>query len=80
MRGIEFPYTHDLDGLLELCRMNRLAVPAALDGVDRLTPYGVHVRYGTSRGGTLDREQALAWAAAAIEWAQRVVELAARPE
>jgi HEPN domain-containing protein len=56
-RGIEFPYTHDLDGLLELCRANNLDVPEALDGVDRLAPYGVHMRYGTSRAAGLDRDQ-----------------------
>jgi HEPN domain-containing protein len=72
-RAIEFPYTHDLDGLLELCRTNGLDVPPGLDGVDRLAPYGVHIRYGTSRGGALDRDQALAWAASAIEWARGVI-------
>jgi HEPN domain-containing protein len=55
-RGIEFPYTHDLDGLLELCRTRGLDVPPELDGVDRLAPYGVHMRYGTSRAAALDRE------------------------
>jgi len=72
-RAIEFPYTHDLDGLLELCDQNDLDVPAELDGVDRLAPYGVHMRYGTSRGAPLDRSQALAWAAAAIGWAQAII-------
>jgi HEPN domain-containing protein len=74
-RGIEFPYTHDLDGLLELCGENGLDVPPELDGVDRLAPYGVHMRYGTSRGAPLDRDHALAWAAASIEWAQGIIEL-----
>lgn len=73
-REIDFPYTHDLDGLLELCRTNGLDPPPGLDGVDRLAPYGVHMRYGTSRGGALDRDQALAWAESAIEWARRIVE------
>ncbi len=73
-RGVEFPHTHDLDGLLELCRTNGLRVPAELDGVDRLAPYGVHVRYGASRAGVLDRDEALRWAGSAIEWAQSVVE------
>jgi HEPN domain-containing protein len=75
-RGIEFPYTHDLDGLLELCRTRGLDVPPELDGVDRLAPYGVHMRYGTSRAAALDREQALRWAASAIEWARGVVQAA----
>lgn len=73
-REIDFPYTHDLDGLLELCRTNGLDVPAELDGVDRLAPYGVHMRYGTSRGGALDRKQALQWAGSAVAWAQRLID------
>lgn len=73
-QGVVFPYTHDLDGLLELCENSGLDVPDPLEGVDRLAPYGVHMRYGTSHAQGLDREQALLWAAAAIEWAQGVIE------
>jgi HEPN domain-containing protein len=75
-RGIEFPYTHDLDGLIELCRANGLDIPAALDGVERLAPYGVHMRYGASSASKLDRDQALGWAAATIAWASGVIESA----
>lgn len=32
-RGIEYPYSHDLDGFLELCASNGVAVPEELDGV-----------------------------------------------
>jgi len=73
-RSVPFPYTHDLDGLLELCESSGLQIPDELDGVDRLAPYGVHMRYGMSHAQGLDREQALRWAAAAIEWAQKVIE------
>jgi HEPN domain-containing protein len=72
---IEFPYTHDLDGLIELCRTNGLDVPATLDGVEHLAPYGVHMRYGASHASSLDRDQALGWAAAAIAWARGVIEV-----
>jgi HEPN domain-containing protein len=75
-RDIQFPYTHDLDGLIELCRSNGFDVPATLDGVECLAPYGVHMRYGTSRASKLDRDQALRWAASAIAWAQDAIELA----
>lgn len=75
-RDIEFPYTHDLDGLIELCRTNGFDVPVALDGVELLAPYGVHMRYGASGASKLDRDQALGWAAAAIAWAQDAIELA----
>ncbi len=50
-RAIEFPYTHDLDGLLELCKQNGLDVPEALSDVDRLSPYGVQLRYGSTSSG-----------------------------
>lgn len=73
-REIAFPYTHDLDGLIELCRTKGLNVPATLDGVEQLAPYGVHMRYGASHAASLDRDQALDWAAAAIAWAQVVIE------
>jgi HEPN domain-containing protein len=73
-RGVAFPPTHDLAGLLELSQNSGLEVPPALDGVDGLAPYGVHMRYGTSHAQALDREQALQWAAAAIDWAQNVIE------
>src|SRR5438105_11087365 len=73
-RKVDYPHTHDLDGLVELCRTSGLDVPQELDGVDRLAPYGVHMRYGTSRATTLDREQALRWARSALAWARSVGE------
>jgi HEPN domain-containing protein len=71
--GVEYPYTHDLDGLLELCRASGLDVPVELDGAERLAPYGVHMRYGASRDAHLDRDQALRWAAGAIKWAETLL-------
>lgn len=73
-REIEFPYTHDLDGLVELCRTNGLDIPATLDGVECLAPYGVHMRYGATNAASLDRDQALDWATAAVAWAQSVID------
>jgi HEPN domain-containing protein len=70
-RSVAFPYTHDLDGLLELCENSGLEIPSALDGVDRLAPYGVHMRYGTSYAQSLE---ALQWAATAIGWAQGIID------
>ena len=63
-----------MDGLLELCGSSGLDVPASLDGVERLAPYGVHMRYGASRETHLDRDRALLWAADAIEWAQSLID------
>jgi HEPN domain-containing protein len=68
-REVEFPFTHDLDGLLELCQGNGIDVPEELSDVDHLSPYGVQLRYGTIRPSVLDRDQALRWAASAVDWA-----------
>jgi HEPN domain-containing protein len=74
LRGVEFPFTHDHDGLLELCQGNDIKVPKELSDVDHLSPYGVQLRYGAIRLSVLDRDQALRWAASAIGWAGRVIE------
>ncbi len=72
--GIDFPYTHDLDGLAELCAHNGIEVPVKLDDVDELSPYGVQLRYGASRPSRLDRDQALRLATDAVGWAPSVIE------
>jgi HEPN domain-containing protein len=74
LREVDFPFTHDLDGLLELCRENSIEVPGELSEADRLSPYGVQLRYGASTPSGLDRNQALRWADSAVEWAQGVIE------
>lgn len=71
---VQFPYSHDLDGLIELCRGHGLEVPDALDDADQLSPYGVRMRYGASHDTRLDRDEALGWSAAAVEWAREIVE------
>lgn len=72
--GVEYPYSHDLDGLFELCQENNIEVPDTLSGASRLSVFGVRLRYGTSPEAHLDRDQALKWAAAAIAWARTLIE------
>ena len=67
--NIEFPHTHDLEGLAELCESSGLAVPPALTGVEALAPFGVQFRYGALEAPRLDRAAAARWSEAAIEWA-----------
>ncbi len=57
---------------MELCKTNGIDMPSELDGVDRLTPYGVRWRYGTGMPSGLDRNEALRWAASAVDWARSV--------
>ena len=76
VKGIEFPFIHDLERLGELCRESGVALPSTLDGVQKLTPFATLERYGSEEPGSLDRDKALEWAAAAVEWARRQVESA----
>jgi HEPN domain-containing protein len=76
--GVDFPFTHDLGGLIELCEDAGARVPTELADADRLTPYGARLRYGGSDPGTVDRRSAQRWAAAAVEWA--AAQLEARSE
>jgi HEPN domain-containing protein len=76
-RNVEFPFTHDLDGLIELCEAAGALLPAELAEVDQLTPYGVRLRYGAIEGqGLVDRDTALGWAEQAITWARGLIDAA----
>lgn len=68
-RGLEFPFTHDLGVLMQLCEDAGFELPADLAEADRLTPYAAAVRYGLGDPGAVATQDALRWAALAIEWA-----------
>jgi HEPN domain-containing protein len=67
-RGQEFPFTHDLGLLLQLCQDAGLEVPADLAEADRLTPYAAAIRYGLGDPAAVATSDALRWAALAVEW------------
>ena len=71
-RGIDFPLTHDLQQLLELCAEARVGAPSAIAEVDRLTPYAVETRYPGHSGEISpgEVEEALALAQATVAWAR----------
>jgi HEPN domain-containing protein len=79
-KGIEFPFIHDLEFFGELCKDSGIDVPSALDGAKALTPFAAAERYGSSEPVGLDRDQALSWAASAIEWARGQIEPNERAE
>jgi HEPN domain-containing protein len=68
-RDQEFPFTHDLGLLMQLCQDAGLELPADLAEADRLTPYAAAVRYGLGDPGAVATRDALNWASVAIEWA-----------
>jgi HEPN domain-containing protein len=43
--GIDFPYSHDLEGLLDTLEEAQINVPKAVKDVGVLTPYAVETRY-----------------------------------
>ena len=72
--GAEFPFTHDLGLLMQLCEDARLALPESLAEADLLTPYPAQLRYGSSPSATVSRVQALGLAVEARRWAVRIIE------
>lgn len=44
-RGQEFPRTHDLAALRDLCLQNDISIPVDQDALERLAAYAVQARY-----------------------------------
>jgi HEPN domain-containing protein len=68
-RDLEFPFTHDLGVLMQLCVDAGFELPTDLAEADRLTPYAAALRYGLGNPEAVAARRALQWAALAIEWA-----------
>jgi len=69
-----FPFTHDLEGLIERYASAGIEVPAELvDIAGLLTPYAVRHRYGGDPPTLVGRESALRLADAAVSWAAAAV-------
>jgi HEPN domain-containing protein len=74
LRRVEFPYTHDLDVLLELCESSGVETPSELSNAGSLSPFAAQLRYGATSATGLDRDKAMTWAAMAVGWAREIVE------
>ncbi len=72
-KGAEFPFTHDLERLRGFSDKSGIELPSALDDAEDLNPFARDERYGSETPLSLDRDQALLWAAAAIAWAREIV-------
>jgi len=72
-RGIEFPFTHDIGLLIQLCEDAGTPLPEALADVDRLAPFAVHMRYGAIFGSDVDLAIALRWVAETVGWAEQSI-------
>ena len=71
---LEYPFTHDIDALAELCEAAGSTLPSELDEADLLTPYAVAARYNQAPQATVQREEAERFANVAVTWARQVVE------
>lgn len=69
-RGEDFPFTHDIAVLIELCEDQDFQLPDDLREADRLTPYAAALRYGMGDPAAVTSDEAMRWAALAIEWAE----------
>lgn len=72
-RDQDFPFTHDIGLLMQLCQDAGLEFPVDLTEADRLTPYAAAIRYGLGDPRAVPTPDALRWAALAIKWADAQV-------
>lgn len=61
-KGEDFPFTHDIALLVELCEDHGLQLPDDLREADRLTPYAATLRYGVGNPRAVTPADALKWA------------------
>lgn len=71
---LEYPFTHDIDALAELCEAAGSTLPSELDEADLVTPYAVAVRYDQAPQDTVQRQEAEHFANAAVMWARQVID------
>ncbi len=73
--GVEVPFTHDLAGLAERCAAEGATLPPSLAEIDRLTPFGVRLRYGDlDEMVPVARGLSIGWAEQAVVWACAVLD------
>jgi HEPN domain-containing protein len=71
---VAFPFTHDLEGLLELCAASGFNPPAEIvDDAGLLTPYAVRHRYGGEPPSLVARDYAVRLAESAVAWARQLL-------
>jgi HEPN domain-containing protein len=77
LAGVELPYSHDLELLVDLVQGSGIELPADLTSPEWLTPWAVDLRYGEPTA--LDRAAALAVAESAVSWAAARLAAGASP-
>lgn len=74
-RAIEFPYPHDIKGLLMIAETNGIVIPPDIQQAVMLTPYAVETRYPADWMDITesDVEEALKTARNTIGWARSIL-------
>lgn len=74
--NVDFPFTHDIEELLDVFEANKISVPAHLLDVGILTPYAVETRYPGFWGEISESEvsEAISLAKKVIKWAKEIIE------
>lgn len=72
-RGVRYPFTHDIDRLVELVETEGLELSASLREAGRLTPWALAHRYESSATLGAERQGMLALASEAVSWARKQV-------
>lgn len=69
---VDFPFTHDLEELLDTLKIAGISIPSNLNEIGVLTPYAVETRYPGYWGEISESEmiEALEFAESAIKWAE----------
>lgn len=73
-RGIDYPWTHDLQLLIAESTATGLDVPDAVGETRALTPWAVAYRYDESPDEGIDREPLLASVEGVLSWAVSTLE------
>ena len=75
-RGVDFPFIHDIDELIDTLRDGGVDVPVSLEAADALSNYAVDSRYPgipPPKISENDRQQAIALAQSVVDWAKEEV-------
>jgi len=72
--GDDFPWTHDLNFLIERLGNIGAPLPSSLHEIRVLGPWAVEFRYGETIDDPLDRSEAMSLVEQAINWASNQVE------
>lgn len=72
-RGVRYPFTHDIDRLVELAQADGLVLSASLREAGQLTPWALAHRYESAPSPGAERKDMLALASEAVSWARRLM-------